>query len=84
MQIEWPNVSSNKFIVCKPEINYILVKSNENSTRLSDPFAEDATESDITTLSEKTESKLVIEEDDRGSELSFRSEETDLILSSGQ
>lgn len=80
LQIEWPSVASNKYIVCKPEINFVLVTTNESYSRSGDPFAEDATESDINSLSDKPVVYKNVE-DDRESELSFRSEETDLILS---
>jgi hypothetical protein len=81
MQIEWNNVSSNKFIVCKPEINFVMVTTNESYTKLGDPFAEDAPESDTPGLIKSGFNSRVVEDDDK-SELSFGSEDTNILLSS--
>jgi len=83
LQLEWNNVSSNKFIVCKPDITFILVTTNQSSQFSGDPFAEDATESELMSLHKPNLPSKLVEVSDDKSEVSFGSaSDTDLLLSS--
>jgi hypothetical protein len=80
LQLDWENVSSNKYIVCKPSITFILVMTNKSSQFSGDPFAEDATESEIMSLHKPNIPSRLVEVSDDKSEASFGSD-ADLLLS---
>jgi len=81
IQMDWNSVSSNKYIVCKPEITFIMVKTNQSNYNSSDPFAEEATEDELSSLNISKSASKVIDESDDKSEVSFSSD-ADLLLSS--